>query len=89
MTVYVDNMSDLPMGRYRGMKMSHMIADTTDELLQMADTIGLPRRHLQKAGTAHEHFDISLSYKQKAINAGAIQISIKELAKKTRAKRLG
>jgi hypothetical protein len=47
------------------MKMSHMIADSIKELLAIADTIGLSRRWLQKAGTSREHFDISLSLRTK------------------------
>ena len=60
MTVYVDDMYRTEMGRFRHMKMSHMIADSTDELLAMADQIGLKRNWLQKAGTADEHFDIGM-----------------------------
>jgi hypothetical protein len=30
MTVYVDDMCDSPIGRFGRMKMSHMIADSTD-----------------------------------------------------------
>ena len=44
MTVYVDDMHLSPMGQFGRMKMSHMIADSTDELLAMADRIGLARR---------------------------------------------
>jgi len=53
--VYVDE-SKHPYGR---MMMCHMMADTTEELLAMADRIGVARRWLQKAGTPYEHFDIS------------------------------
>ena len=34
--------------QYRRMLMSHMIADTLDELHEMADKIGVSRRHFQK-----------------------------------------
>lgn len=50
MTIYVDNMR----ANYGRMKMCHMVADSTDELLAMADRIGVARKWLQKAGTAHE-----------------------------------
>jgi len=57
------------------MVMCHMIADTTEELLAMADRIGVQRRWLQYPGTDREHFDISLSKKELAIKFGAIPIT--------------
>ncbi len=59
--------------------MCHMIADSTDELLRMADKIGVARRWIQKKGTSQEHFDICLSKKKKALVAGAVEITTKEL----------
>ena len=74
MTVYVDDMR----AKFGRMVMCHMIADTTDELLAMADRIGVARRWLQHAGTAHEHFDIAFSKRQTAIDAGAVAITWKQ-----------
>lgn len=76
MSVYVDNMQ-AQLGR---MVMSHMLADTTEELLTMADTIGLNRRHIQHAGTPKEHFDVSRSKRAQAVAAGAIEITGREVA---------
>ena len=73
--VYVDNAS-IPFGR---MKMSHMIADTTEELLAMADILGVKLRWLQYARTSKEHFDICASKRLLAILAGAIPITSREL----------
>lgn len=75
MTVYVDNMRH-PYGR---MIMCHMIADTTDELLAMADTIGVARKWLQHGGTYREHFDICKSKRTLAVKAGAVEITWREL----------
>ena len=83
MAVYVDDMR-APYGR---MIMCHMIADSTEELLAMAGRIGVSRRWLQKAGTADEHFDISLAMRAKAVAAGAIEVTRKELAKRCIARR--
>lgn len=77
MTVYIDDMN-APVGR---MKMCHMIADSTDELMAMADLIGVHRKWIQKAGTNHEHFDIALSKKSVAIEKGAIAVSQRELGR--------
>lgn len=74
MAVYVDDMA-APYGR---MKMCHMLADTSAELLAMADKIGVARRWLQKAGSAREHFDICLSKRAAAVRGGAVEISLRE-----------
>lgn len=78
MSVYVDNMR-APYGR---LIMCHMIADTTEELLAMADTIGVDRKWLQAQGTWKEHFDISLSKRKLAVRAGAIQLTQRQLGHK-------
>lgn len=72
--VYIDNMN----APFRRMIMCHMIADTTAELLQMADSIGLPRKWIQYPNTYHEHFDICLSMKAKALALGAKEITWRE-----------
>jgi len=68
MAVYVDNARN-PYGR---MLMCHMVADTIEELLEMADKIGLQRRHFQP--TSHPHFDVSVGYRSKALAAGAVEV---------------
>lgn len=78
MAVYVDKMR-VRVGR---MVMCHMVADSTEELLAMADRIGVSRRWIQDAGTRFEHFDVSLGARAKAVAAGAIEIGWRELARK-------
>jgi len=80
---YVDDM-EAPFG---GMTMCHMIADTQEELLAMADAIGVHRRWLQHAGTYKEHFDIARSKRQLALAHGAIAITWKALAAMVAARR--
>lgn len=82
MTVYVDDMYRRPLGHYGRLRMSHMIADTTDELMAMADKIGLDRRYIQKRGTSFEHFDVGMGLRAKAIKEGAVAITMRELAAK-------
>lgn len=78
MTVYVDNMHALPMGRFGRMKMSHMVADTLAELHEMADTIGVARRWYQgPPKTRHPHYDIAMSKRALAIAAGAVEVDIR------------
>lgn len=80
MSVYIDNMN-IP---YRGMIMNHMIADTREELLTMADKIRVNRKWIQSYDTPREHFDICLAKKAKALKLGAIEINFRDLAEKTR-----
>lgn len=80
MTVYIDDM-EADFGR---MKMCHMIADTTEELLEMVDRIGVQRKWIQYPGTNSEHFDISLGKKKAAIDNGAKAITWLQLSCMTR-----
>lgn len=77
--VYVDDME----AAFRGMIMCHMIADTTGELLEMVDKIGVQRKWIQYPGTAHEHFDVSLGKRKLAVRYGAKEITWRELGEMT------
>lgn len=77
--VYVDNFYITGV-TFRGMKMSHMVADTTKELLEMCDKIGVQRKWIQMKGTYNEHFDICLSKRAKAIKLGAKEIHFRDYA---------
>lgn len=68
MAVFVDDVRH-PFGR---MQMCHMWADSMDELLRMADVIGVARKWLQTPPKASwTHFDISLGKKDLAMRSGA------------------
>lgn len=86
MTVYVDDMYRTPMGRFGRMKMSHMMADSEAELIAFADLIGLSRRWLQQAGQGphRAHFDVSMSYREKAVKAGAVEVTMRDLGMRNR-----
>lgn len=81
MAVYVDDMHETAMGRFGRMKMSHMIADSREELLAMADRIGVRRKWIQKKGTPGEHFDISKSKRALAVQYGAREVTMFELVR--------
>lgn len=77
MSVYVDDV-ELP---FRTMIMCHMWADSFEELLEMADKIGLARYWIQGHPTLSRgkakaaswvHFDVAKATKRKAMAAGAI-----------------
>lgn len=78
MSVYVDD-ARYPYGR---LMMCHMLADTSEELLTMADAIGVQRKWIQYPGTAREHFDICQSKRALAVKRGAIELTQRELARK-------
>lgn len=78
MTVYVDDMHTTAMGRFGRMKMSHMIADSREELLKMAAAIGVNARWLQHPGESGEHFDIALSRRSAAVEQGAVEITMRQ-----------
>jgi hypothetical protein len=81
MSVYVD----VSMWTYTSpsgltMKMCHMTADTSQELLAMADRLGLRRSWIQNRGTEKEHFDVCKSKRALAVRFGAIELSKREAA---------
>ncbi|HAW46280.1 MAG TPA: DUF4031 domain-containing protein [Roseovarius sp.] len=75
MAVYVDDMQ----AQFGRMKMCHMFADSTTELIAMADRIGVARKWIQHAGTPREHFDIAMSKRALALAAGAKSITRREV----------
>lgn len=76
MAVYVDGMQ----AKFGRMVMCHMVADSTEELLEMVDKIGVQRKWIQYAGTGREHFDISLAKKALAVKYGAIEVGWRKAA---------
>ncbi|SAL01633.1 hypothetical protein AWB80_08171 [Caballeronia pedi] len=71
MTVYVDDMK----ARFGRMIMCHMLADTDEDLHGMAERIGVARKWHQAPPRHDSHYDIALSKRILAINAGAQQIT--------------
>jgi len=75
MTVYVDDMYRVPMGRFGRMKMSHMMADTEEELHEMAAAIGIARKWYQG-----DHYDVAMVKRRAAVKRGAVEITMRQLA---------
>lgn len=76
MSVYVDHAKN----GYGRMVMSHMIADTLDELHAMADAIGVQRRWFQTAPPASfPHYDIAQTKRALAVEHGAIEVDARTL----------
>lgn len=75
MTVYVDDMR----ASYGRMVMCHMIADTEQELHDMADKIGVQRKWYQgPPKTRWRHYDISQGKRELAIKMGAVPVTAKQ-----------
>lgn len=75
MAVYVDDMR----AGFGRMVMCHMVADTLPELHAMADKIGVQRRWYQGPPvTRMPHYDIALSKRALAVQAGALEIQWRE-----------
>ena len=70
------------------MKMCHMIADSTEELIAFAESIGVGRHWIQAAGTYRVHFDICMSKRKAAVDAGAVEITQRQLGRILRDRRL-
>lgn len=86
MAIYVDQ-GKIP---YRSMLMSHMLADSLDELHAMAGRIGLRREWFQADGTPH--YDLCQAKRRLAIQLGAIEITRRQtvsLIRQLRAARKG
>jgi len=71
--VYVDDMSASFKPKHRPGRtyvMSHMIADTDEELHEMAERIGVVRKWFQR-----DHYDITKSKRAQAVMCGAKEIT--------------
>jgi hypothetical protein len=79
MTVFVDDMKARVVMGKRIFCFSHMVADTLDELHDMADKIGVQRRWFQR-NASHPHYDIVQSKKALAVSFGAKEITQRQLA---------
>lgn len=74
MSVYVDPwMPCLPKGQYRWSGVSHMFADTLDELHSFATRLGLKRAWFQDHPLL-KHYDLNASRRAKAVKLGAVEL---------------
>ncbi len=64
---------DKPVHSFRQMLMCHMLADSPEELHEMAQRIGMARRWYQRDAST-PHYDLSQEQRAEAIAAGAIEV---------------
>lgn len=74
MTAYVDNMRRTANLTGRPAKWSHLMADTHDELEEIAHMLGLRPEWIQHPGTHREHYDVTESVRTEAVRLGAVEI---------------
>lgn len=74
MPIYVDN-SIYPYGR---MIMCHMTADTEEELHGMAGIIGIQKKWFQNK-PRFPHYDICKAKRALAVEAGAVELTAREM----------
>lgn len=81
MSVYVDDMrAPAVIGGTRS-TWSHLIADSSVELADFATLLALKPTWIQFPGTFREHYDVTESVRRRAIERGAIPISMREVGR--------
>lgn len=76
--VYVDNYGEVTGPNFGRMAMSHIWADSQEELLAMIVRIGVQTKWIQHKGTLGEHFDIALNKRAIAIRYGAKSVNFRD-----------
>jgi len=87
MAIYIDDARIKRSLGHSVKRWSHLVAIPLDEneLTEFADRIGLSREWIQRSSFLH--FDVSKPMRKKAIAAGAIAITARQLVEKVRAER--
>lgn len=81
MAVYVDDMY----AQFGRMKMCHMMADSLEELHDMAFAIGLKPNWFQDK-PRFPHYDVSMTKRAVAVQNGAVEVTSRELVELMRGK---
>ena len=67
---------------FRHMVMSHMMADTSEELAQAERDLGIPPGSIQHPGEPSEHLDVSQTKRREAVQKlGAKEISSRDMVR--------
>jgi hypothetical protein len=84
--VYVDALRSYPGAGLRFTEFCHLLADTRDELHEMADRIGMPRRFFQDHPWRW-HYDLPEHLRDVALDLGALELTMRQVADLLRARR--
>jgi len=78
MSVYVDDMrKPVRLNRFIA-NWSHLYADSSEELEEMALTLGLKPVWIQYAGTWKEHYDVTDQVRTQALKLGVIPVTYRQ-----------
>ena len=86
MSCYVDVLKSYPDAGLRFTEFCHLLADEREELHQMADRIGMPRRFFQDHPWRW-HYDLPAHLREAALQFGALPISTQTVASMLKARR--
>lgn len=79
LAVYVDDMRAAAVIGGTRSSWSHLMADSSDELAAIATRLALKPGWIQFAGTFREHYDVTENVRRRAIDQGAIPISMRDV----------
>ena len=86
MTCYVDTVRSYPDAGLQHTEFCHLLADSRDELHAMAEALGIPRRYFQDHAWRWHH-DLPAPLRPRAIELGAIEVTMHEVAALLRRRR--
>lgn len=85
MAVYVDPLLPcVPNAQWRWHESCYLIADTVAESHAFAQGVGMRRAWFQRSRKGMPHYDLTRGRRQKAIRAGAIQLTRAQFAARVR-----
>jgi hypothetical protein len=75
MSCYVDTVRSYPNAGLRFTEFCHLLADTPEELHEMAGALGVPR-HLFQEHPWRWHYDLPSHLRAQAVRLGAIEVTM-------------
>jgi hypothetical protein len=78
MACYVDTVRDYPLAGLRHDRFCHLLADTREELHEMAEALGVPHRFFQDHPWRWHH-DLPEPLREKALELGARELTLHEV----------